>query len=193
MMKWAAVVVFCFALSATSALADTNVLSNPGLESGALSPWFNSNDLCSGCTWSVTSSDAHSGTYSAVVSGNRLLEQDFSPIADSSISEVSLWLKMPDTGIAAVYFLYSDSTTAQNIMTLASGDWTYFNMTSFLDPGKSLAGFGVYGCSGCPGISTTFADDFVVNANAVPEPGSMALLGSGLFGLAGVIRRKLNR
>src|ERR1019366_9104965 len=153
MLKLRTVLVLCVALVSTSAFA-ANVLVNPGFEYGVLPPWFNSNDFCGGCTWDVTTTDKHTGFWSATVIGDRLLEQDFSPIPDTLITEASLWLKMPDTGIAAVYFLYSDTTTAENIVSVP-GVWTQFDMTSFLDPGKSLAGFGVYGCTGCLGSSQT--------------------------------------
>ena len=187
MIKWCGLFVLCLTLLAGNAFAG-NVLVNPGFESGALPPWNNTFDFCSGCTWAVTSADANSGTYSAFVSGNRALQQDFTPIPFANILDVSLWLKMPDTGVAAVFFLYSDTTYAQNIVSVGN-TWTFFDMTSFLDPTKSLASFGVFGCSGCAGSSQTFADDFVVNAT--PEPGSLVLMGSGLLGLAGMIRRRL--
>ena len=38
----------------------------------------------------------------------------------------------------------------------------------------------------------TMTDNYVGVANPVPEPGSLLLLGSGVLGLAGVIRRRLN-
>lgn len=115
-----------------------NVLVNPGFESSALEPWFNSNDYCLGCIWAVTSADANSGTYSASVVGNWLLEQDFAPIATSSITEASLWLKQSDFAVAAVSFLYSDASSF-DFLVVATGTWTKFNMTSYLDAGKSLA------------------------------------------------------
>jgi hypothetical protein len=34
-------------------------------------------------------------------------------------------------------------------------------------------------------------DDFTYNQSATPEPGSLMLLGSGVVGLAGMLRRKL--
>jgi hypothetical protein len=185
MTKWGAVFAVCFAFAAVNALAD-NVLVNPGFESGALAPFFNSNDFCGGCTWSVTNTDFHTGSYSAFVVGNRLLEQDFTPVSTSLIDEVSLWLKMPGTGIAAVYLLYSDATTSENVMDVPAA-WTEFDMTSYLAPGKSLTGFGVYGCSGCGGGGQTFADDFVVST-AVPEPSTLSLLGLVVAAL-GLVRR----
>jgi len=185
--KWTSVFVFCLALVTGNAFA-ANILTNPGFEDGTLTPWFNSSDFCSGCTWSVTSADAHGGTFSASVVGNRLLQQ-FAASPTSAITEASLWLKAPGgSAIAAVYFLYSDSTTEENIVSF--GDvWTSFNMTSFLDVGKSLAGFGVYGCSGC-GVPT-FADDFTINT-AVPEPETYAMLLAGL-GLLGFAARRRQR
>jgi Ice-binding-like/PEP-CTERM motif len=44
---------------------------------------------------------------------------------------------------------------------------------------------------GCAG--TTGAGGYGFNGTSVPEPGSIALLGSGLFAVAGVVRRKLRK
>ena len=186
MIKWSTVLAFCLVLVAANGFAG-NVLVNPGFESGALPPWANTLDFCGGCTWAVTSTDAHSGLYSAFVGGNRALEQDFAAIPATMITDASLWLKMPNTGVAAVFFIYSDTTYAQNIFTVGN-TWTEFDMTPFLDPTKSLVSFGVFGCTGCAGLSQTFADDFVVSAT--PEPGSMILLGTGLIGAASIARRR---
>jgi hypothetical protein len=171
-----------------------NILLNAGFESGALAPWANSLDFCGGCVWSVTNTDAHAGAFSATVSGNRLLEQSFAPVNTGLIGLAGLWLKMPETGIAAVRFDYSDATFEENIVNVGA-DWQFFNMTAFLDAGKNLVSFGVFGCSGggaCPGQHVTLADDFVIDARAVPEPLSLFLLGTGVAATA-VVRRGKNR
>ena len=187
MFKWSTLLLLCLTLLAANSFAG-NVLVNPGFETGALPPWANTFDFCGGCTWAVTSTDAHSGLYSAFVGGNRALQQDFTAIPATMITEASLWLKMPETGIADVFVLYSDATDSENIFTVGN-TWAMYDMIPFLDPTKSVVSFGVYGCNGCPGLSQTFADDFVVSTT--PEPGTMLLLGTGLVGVAGMARRFL--
>ena len=168
----------CFAVlfCAAPALA-TNVLVNPGFESGLLTPWTNSSDLCLGCTWSVDSTDAHSGAYSAVVDGNRLILQSFSPIPVSSITKVSFWARHPDTitgSQIAAYFEYSDATR-EFIVETTSSNWTFFDVLAELDSGKNLTAFGIYGNTQ---TSARF-DDAIVNA-VIPEPSTLVLLCIGM-------------
>ena len=168
---------FALVCCALPALAN-NVLVNPGFETGLLAPWTNDNDFCAGCTWSVDAADAHSGTYSAVVDGNRLLLQTFAPIPVSSISALNFWARHPNSlngDAMAVWLGYSDSTNEEALRSTSDSNWTYFDVLNELDSGKSLTSFGVYGNSG----AIARFDDAVLNAG-VPEPSAWLLLVTGV-------------
>jgi hypothetical protein len=182
---WVAVAVFI----ATDAHAD-NILINPGFETGFLAPWFQNRNLCGGpcANWSVTSSDSHSGAFSAMDVGNIELKQNIAPTPTSQISQVSYWLKHPDGGTLPVdaIFFYSDGTVDEHggEQFTTTANWTFFDWTSDLKPGKVLTGFSLFGFNGNPApTQQTFVDDLTINVvsnNVVPEPGSFVLLTSGL-------------
>lgn len=171
-----------------------NLLQNPGFEDGVLAPWFNARtefcfDTC--IPWAVTSSDHHSGNFSAMDTGNIELRQNFAATPTSMIDQVSFWLRHPAGGSlpTAFDFFYSDGTDFEFLVFTSTSGWEFFNVTSSLSPGRSLVGFSIWGVT--PNF-VTFVDDLVINANTqVPEPGSLVLLGSGLLGVAGGMRRKL--
>ena len=163
--NWVAIAIVT--LSCGPALV-ANILVNPGFESGALAPWYSPTQQ-----WSVTTAQVHSGTYSATDVGNNQIRQDFAPIPTAQITEVSFWLKQPEAQISAIDFFYSNGSSEENLVFLSGTDWQLFNVTSWLDAGKQLAGLGIWGYSGGPpGEDRTYLDDVTIT----PEPAAITLL-----------------
>jgi hypothetical protein len=163
-------------LMSSTPVCASNVLDNPGFESGILSPWFQANDFSAGLPkedWNVTSSEAHSGMFSATNIGNIELRQNFSAVPTETITEVSFWWRHPDGGNTPLAYtlFYSDTSQEVGIATAPTDEYQFIDVTASLDPGKSLNGISVYGFNGAiPG--RTFVDDFVIEA--VPEPVGIA-------------------
>lgn len=168
-----AVVVYVCAGAAVA----QNVLVNPGFETGSLAPWFA--DFGSPF---VTSSEAHSGLFSAAGFGGDSIRQDFAPVPAASIDEVSVWIKRAGGAFDQYSFYYDDNTSGTFLINDIGGgdDWKQHFLTANLDLSKNLTGFSIFGTSSGP----AYMDDFIIT----PSPGAAALLGLG--GLMTVRRRR---
>jgi PEP-CTERM motif len=176
-------------LAGSAARAD-QILINPGFETGSLSPWVNGRDFGGTVPWAITSTDCHSGSFCAEDTGNIELEQTFSAVSTSSITDVAFWAEHPDASVTAlaVEFFYQGGGDDQFIVNTTGTGWNSFDVTADLRSGAQLVGFSIFGNS----AGVTLADDFSITANttATPEPSSALLLAAGLA-LAVGFRRKL--
>lgn len=79
-----------------------------------------------------------------------------------------------------------------------SGDlWAFIPTSDFSGTDGYLIMYTAFGATPCPEGSTCASNDgfeewtLVANPAAVPEPGSLALFGTGILGMAGYLRRRL--
>ncbi len=84
-------------------------------------------------------------------------------------------------------FFYTDSSDEEFLYNASNSVFTLVDVTNDVNKNKTLMGISVWG--GDPN-GIYYYDDFSVQA--VPEPASLVLLGSGILGLGGLARRKLN-
>ncbi len=186
-MKKFAFAIALITLCASAAMAG-EIIVNGDFETGTLDPWYNARDFCGQTCqpWAVTSSNPHSGTYSAMDIGNIELRQDFTPVAGSSITSATFWVNN-SAGVDAVDFFYTDNSDEEFVVFSNPGTWNFEDVTADVNAGKTLMGFSIWSCD--PNC-VTYVDDVSIQSS-VPEPGTLAMLGTGVLAAAGAFRRKL--
>ncbi len=187
-------VMVCITLMAPSTFAQ-NLLSNGSFESGSFSGWttggnFEDTEVVSGAFYDYTG--AEDGTFYAAlgpVSSAGTLSQTFTDTPGNQYT-FSFWFGSVGDNPSS----FSASWDGTPVLSLTNpntgANWTEY---TFTETG-----------TGSDNISFSFRDDpgYMALDNvsvsgptgqSVPEPSSLLLLGSGVIGLGGVIRRKLQR
>lgn len=176
----------CMAAFAIAAPLQGQVVTNGGFETGDFSGWT---ELGNTGFVGVNTLLPHSGTYSAYMgnigTNGYLLQQLLTTQAGHSY-DLSFWLKndfgVPPTAIFNAYW----NGALVFASTGGAFDWTNFSSVHVaLFPGTQLA----FEFRNDP--SFWHLDDVsATDLGVVPEPTSIVLFGSGLVGLAGMVRRR---
>jgi hypothetical protein len=191
MNKKILLIIAVFASAALSAHADlvldpTNLVGNPGFETGTFSSWtqFGNTGFTGVGTSSPDGTLPHSGTYLAF----------FGPVGtDGGINQT---LTAP-AGIYHVdFWLAAGGGTATDHFSASLGGTTFY----------STVGIGAFSYIHVMGTVTTGANPVLqfttenapswwdlddINVVAVPEPGTLGLIGLGALGLVGALRKRL--
>ena len=170
------------ALASLGAADAGELLTNPGFEDGVLTPWTTNG------TWGIETTNCHSGSYCASNLDDNWIEQTFAGVATSNITSITLWLRQPEAAFALLHLQYSDGSVSATNADPTTPDWTQVDLTSILEPGKTLTGIRVWGYIGggtAPNV-TVLDDVSIQQRETVPALGWQGLLAlAALLAVAG--------
>lgn len=176
-----------FVFTSVPAMAQQNLVVNPGFETGDFSGWTLVSP--SGLT-SVGFDDPHSGNFSAgfgSVTSSDQLSQTLSTVTGQKYN-ISFWADngTPDAKSNTLRVVFGGTQVFGQ--PISNTNYQLFTFQNFMATSNSTL-FQIYGLNSA---DRTHLDDISVTAapSTVPEPNSMALLGTGLVALVPAIRRR---
>lgn len=139
------------------------LLQNGDFETGVLTPWITNN-------WIISTTDPHSGTYSAFVEGNHSIRQNFTPADVSKVVSVIFWHKQPEVALFGIEFWYGPADHDFEVLTPSGPEWLEYDLTYLLRTTGNLEAICIWGYSGGGGAPdyNYFDDASIIYDDEVP-------------------------
>ncbi len=202
-MKLSVILTLAVMMMFGVAIAEANMLSNAGFESGNLNGWDTWNTSSS----TIVTSPVHSGTYAVNATLNSsqtegCLQQNLwgtLTYGDSIYSNV--WVRSDAlAGQQALLKIEFRGSGWENYGDIAStpisgtNDWTLLSISGTVPTAAAAPNLDkisvMMRLNGAKTAGDVYFDDAYADSTPIPEPTSMLLLGSGLLGLFAFNRKK---
>jgi len=192
---WVVMVALVLALGTMGrvAFADANLLTNGSFQTGDFTGWTQGGNegatgVCNGCV-GYTGEDADGFfAFLGPVGSDGTLSQSFSDVSGDSYV-FSFWYNNNNGGTPEDFSAYWDGTQLLSIIDSPNTDgWVNYTFTE-TGTGTDTVQFDARNDPSYDALDNAS----VAGVSPIPEPSSFLLMGSGLLGLAGAVRRKFRK